>query len=73
MAQTLLFKEKPKLQLTETDASWMIVNQEKQGLHSWGIELAKKLGNTKKDFEKAALKSHDALEVEWVKWDGVTY
>jgi len=73
MAQTLLFKELPVLKLTETNASWMVVNQVKPGIHSWGIKMSKEQGHTKKDFEEAAMKDHNALEVEWVKWDGVSY
>jgi len=42
MAQTLLFKEKPKLQLTETDTSWMVVT--KTTFHSQKIEAGYILG-----------------------------
>ena len=78
MAQTLLFKELPKLRLTETDASWKVVNSEdflwENGgrVHSWGI-VNDSSAERKREFEKRALEDHDALEVEWVEWDGKTH
>ena len=83
MAQTLLFKDLPKLQLAETDWSWMVVNTDdfpwdnNQGrVHSWGHTWdkdPKTKAKRKKEFEQAALEDHNALEVEWVEWDGKTH